>query len=124
MVSVDEIEKKGGGLALYLDKEFMPKLTEGSVEKVVVGMATSIFIKRIGDIALELQENKAIKMLGIFDDKGDVDLDLLRLELKKQVPDTGLRMELPVVGKMVFYKADIDQLYNTIVSSKNEVSSL
>lgn len=121
MVSIDEIEQ---GLAVYLDKEFMPKLTDGSVQKVVVGMATSIFIKRFGEIALELQENKLIKMMGIFDDNGDVDLDMLRLELKKQVPETGLRMDLPVVGKLTFYKADIDQLYNTIVSSKNGVSSL
>lgn len=121
MVSVDDIEK---GLALYLDKEFMPRLTDGSVQKVVVGMATSIFIKRIGDIALELQENKVVKMMGVFDDNGDVDLDMLRLELKKQIPESGLRMELPVVGKLIFYKADVDQLYNTIMSSKNEVTSL
>jgi hypothetical protein len=116
MISIDQIEK---GVASYLDTELMPKLDDNKVQKVIAGTAIGILIRRFGNIAQTMSENSTIKMLGIVDDKGDVDIDIIKEELEKQIDDReGLPVELPMIGKMTFYKADVDKLYKHIIGGK------
>lgn len=114
MVPVNKIEQ---GLASYLDAELMPSLPSSGIQKVLVGTAMSIMIKKSSTIVEELKSNSFVKMLGIIDDRGNVDIETLRTELKKNMPEDGVKIEIPVVGVMTFTKDDIDTLYDHIMKS-------
>lgn len=112
MVSVDKIEK---GIANYLDGELMPQLQGNGVEKVIIGTAASLFIHRAGAVIEGYKDNKIVKMLGIMNENGDIDVDTLVEEVKKNIPKEGVKLEIPIIGTMTFHKDDIDKLYDYIM---------
>lgn len=112
MVSIDKIEK---GVANYLDGELMPQLQGNSLEKVLVGTAASLAIRRSGTIVAGYKDNKMVQMLGIMDGNGNVDVDVLADELKKNIPKEGVKVDIPIIGTMTFHKDDVDKLYEYIM---------
>lgn len=113
MVTITNIEQ---GVAAYLDSELMPKLPETGLEKVLMGTAISLVIRRAGTIVEGYKNNKAVQMLGIMDAEGNVDVDILAEELKKNLPESGVKVEVPMIGSLTFHKADIDKLYSYITA--------
>lgn len=111
MVSVDKIEK---GLAGYLDAELIPQFQNNPMEKMLVGTAASLAIRKSGNIISSYKDNKIVKMLGIMDANGNVDVDTLAEELKKNMPKEGVKVEVPVIGVMTFHKEDVDKLHKYI----------
>ena len=111
MVSINEIEK---GIAAYLDSEIMPQLPKEGFEKVLAGTALSLFIRRSGKILDSYKNNKAVLMLGLMDEEGNVDIDILAEELKKNIPNEGMKIDIPLIGKMTFHKSDVDKLHECI----------
>lgn len=112
MVSVDKIEQ---GIANYLDSELMPQLQNNGIEKVIIGTAASLFIRKYGTIIEGYKDNKLVKMLGIMDDDGNVDVDALTEELKKNISKEGVKIDVPIVGTLTFHKDDVDKLYDYIM---------
>lgn len=116
MISIDQVEK---GVASYLDTELMPKLDDNKIQKVIAGTAIGIMIRRFGNMAQAMANNEIVKMLDIVDENGNIDIDIIKEELEKQIDDkTGLPVDLPMIGKMTFYKADVDKLYKHIIGGK------
>ena len=107
MVSVDKIEQ---GVANYLDAELMPQLKGNGIEKVIVGTTASLLIRKTGTIIEGYKDNKLVKMLGIIDDNGAVDVDTLVEEVKKNIPKEGVKVEVPILGTLTFHKDDVDKL--------------
>lgn len=112
MVSIDKIEQ---GVAHYLDGELMPQLQSSGWEKVLVGTAASLAIRRTSTIIAGYKDHKLVKMLGIMDDKGNVDVETLAIELKKNIPKEGFKVDIPIIGTMTFHKDDVDKLCEYIV---------
>ena len=112
MVSVDKIEK---GVANYLDGELMPQLQTNGLEKVIVGTVASLAIRKSGTIIAGYQDNKLVQMLGIMDEKGDIDVDTLVEEVKKNMPKEGVKVDVPILGTLTFHKEDVDKLYDYIM---------
>lgn len=111
MVPVSQIEH---GLANYLDAELMPQLQKAGWEKVLVGTVASLAIRRAGTIVKGYKDNKVVKMLGIMDEAGNVDVDTLVAEVKKNVGKEGFTVDVPVLGTLTFHKDDVDKLYGFI----------
>lgn len=111
MVTIGKIEQ---GIAAYLDSEVMPQLPTEGFEKVLAGTAISLLIRRSGKILDGYKNNKTVQMLGIMDADGNVDVDMLAEELKKNVPTEGVKIEVPIIGKMTFHKDDVDKLHEYI----------
>lgn len=111
MVSINKIEQ---GIAAYLDSEIMPQLQNSSLEKVIAGTATSLAIRKSGKILASYKNNKIVQMLEIMDSEGNVDVDILAEELKKNIPTEGLKVEVPLIGTMTFHKSDVDKLHEYI----------
>lgn len=114
MVSIEKIEK---GVAAYLDSELMPKLPANGVQKVLAGTAISLLIKRSGTIVESYKDNQVVQMLGIMDADGNVDVDVLAEELKKNIPTDGVKVDVPVIGALTFRKDDVDKLHKLITAS-------
>lgn len=111
MVPISKIEQ---GVAAYLDSELMPQLPNSGFEKVLAGTAMSLIIRRSGKIIDSYKNNKAVQMLGIMDEEGNVDVDVLAEELKKNLPKEGMKVEIPIIGAMTFHKEDVDKLHEYI----------
>jgi hypothetical protein len=110
---MDAFEK---GVASYLDTELMSKLPENTFQRVIAGTAISLAIKKSEPILSNLRNNSFVKMIEIFDEKGNVDIDLLRDEVKKQIPESGVKADFPMIGTMTFHQNDVDKLYNHIIA--------
>lgn len=121
MVSIDQIEQ---GVAGYLDGEILPHLPEKGVEKVLIGMAMGVAIKRSRSFVQMFTENKYIKAFGVSDENGNIDIDILKEELQKQISPNGLDIEIPMLGKMTFHKADVDKLYQYITGAGKSVGGM
>ena len=114
MVSIRRVEK---GIATYLDKEMMPKMDTEGLQGFGIGVATSLLIKRVGNIIEGYKNNGVAQALGVFDKNGNVDIDVLREVLKENISDNGRKMALPVLGSFTFYKSDVDMLYDCIMEA-------
>lgn len=111
MVNAMQIEK---GLASYLDAELLPMMPSGTAGRVLAGAAGGILCKRMGNAISALQGSKAATMLGIVDGDGNVDIDIIRDEVGKQMPESGLVIQIPVIGTITLYRKDVNALYDYI----------
>ena len=114
-VSFENIEK---GVASYLDREFLEQYQADSVQKVMIGMGVSLLLRKKSQDARAFLMGDMGKELGLVDENGLIDLDLLRDTLKEQISDNGVRYENRFVGAITFNKNDVDTLYNYIVNSR------
>lgn len=102
------------GFVAFLDKEMMAKLPNGGLQKVAVGVISALAVKR-GEMAMEkLKANTLAVGLGAFDENGDIDAELLKDVVRENIPDEGIKMSLPIIGNMTFFKEDVDTLYRYI----------
>ena len=111
MVTIDQLKN---GIAAYLDREFLPKLPYTPSKKFAVGVALGLFIKRFDNIYLAYRDNPVIKMLGVIDDNGSIDIDILAEVIKERLGDKGFEFAIPVIGPITIEQADVDNLYGYI----------
>lgn len=112
MVTIDQIEK---GVGAYLDKEIMPQLDENGFQKVIIGTALGLGIRRAKNQAASYLAHPAVKMLGIADENGNIDLETVSDELKKNIKPEGFTVDVPMLGTLRFRKEDVDSLKNYIL---------
>lgn len=113
MVRSEQIER---GFARWLDSELMPQMPQDGWKKVIAGTAASIMIKRGGQLVTALMQNPIVVALDISRD-GEIDLDIIRDEMKKNMTDAGLVIDLPLIGNLRLYKNDLDTLYAYITEA-------
>lgn len=102
------------GIAKYIDNELMSTLPNNSVERLATGVGVALFLKQTQKNATVLLSNSVVKMLGITDDKGGIDIDILKDEIKNKMPAGGVKVNLPIFGPATFDSTDVDKLYNYI----------
>lgn len=113
MVTVDQVEK---GIAAYLDTEIMPNLPESGLERLAIGVGVALILRNQKGKLAQLQNNSFVQLMGIFDEDGNVDVDILRDEVKNRLPKGGLKIDVPKLGAMKFGPSDIDKLYDCITA--------
>lgn len=115
MVSMNQIE---AGISRWLDKELMPKLPTGGQYdgiKKAATVALALYAIKRGRAALDsLTHNAFLGTIGAVDREGNVDLEGFVEEMKKQVPENGLKVSVPMVGDMTFYRTDLDDVMRYI----------
>ena len=115
MVSMNQIET---GVSRWLERELMPKLPTGGQYdgiKKAATVALALYAIKRGRAALDsLTQNSFLGTIGAVDREGNVDLEGFVEEIKKQVPENGLKVSVPMVGDMTFYRSDLDDLMRYI----------
>ena len=104
------IEMVKDGVGYYVDKNIMSKYPADGWQKVLAGSVAALAINNYAD---KLKSNPAIKALGIVSDDG-VDIDTLSREIKRRMPTSGIRVDIPMLGEAVFYENDIDDMLECI----------
>lgn len=114
MVSVEKVKR---GLAAFFDNELMPMLPSTGWENIVVGTAIGVLLKRLEKIIAGLQQNGLALAAAVVDDQGNVDIEIIRDELKAQIQKKGsLQIDnLPVIKKITFRAEDVDKAFEYIM---------
>jgi len=112
------------GVIVYAENELMP-IIEKPHQKVCFGVVLGTLKHKAREIFENLKNEKVVKLLGIIDDKGQIDLDSLtsstidsinRYSNGKFEFDGGA-----LIGKFTFADADIKQLCEYIIQSSGGV---
>lgn len=111
MVAIDKVE---AGIARYIDRELIPQLPCDGLKGFGIGVAASLLLQKLGVILRQYAGNPMLKTLEIVNDDGMVDIEVLHEAIRRNVQENGLAIDLPLVGGIKLYKADVDTIYRMI----------
>lgn len=100
------------GAAAYIEQEIISKI--GGWQKWVAGAAVSMALNRADAIFETLRQNPAVQLLGIIDGDGNIDVDTLYTEFKKQAQRGPISFDVPMIGKLTLNEGDVDKIYQSI----------
>lgn len=103
------------GIVKYIDNEVLTKLdTKG---KIFLGTGITIAMKNSSEVLSRVQNNEIVKTLGIVDENGQFDVELVAEHLKANASKYGkLQFNVPVVGTLTFTPEDVDRIKEYIIS--------
>ena len=107
MVAFEHIER---GLASYIDANIMNNFPENGWKKVVIGAAIGIGMKKYMDI---LKGSEALRTIGIIGPDG-AEIDMYAEHLKKEIPASGITINLPMLGELIMHESDVDEVLKYI----------
>ena len=103
MVSMQQVEH---GLARFIDAELAPKIPvdgpNGQLKRV--GFLVGVTYK------LHRQLPALVSSIGAVEQNGDVDIEGLLEAIQMRVPESGLRVQVPVVDELIFYPSDVERI--------------
>ena len=100
------------GLSRYLNNNFYTKLNDW--QEIVARLAVSRIIGN-ENLKQDLQANPFIRTFAVMDSEGNVDLEPIMRDLKREIERKGkITFELPMFGKISFVASDIDEIYREI----------
>lgn len=100
------------GAAAYIEQEIISKID--GWQKWIAGAVVARTLDRADTIVDALRQNPAVQMLGIFDDSGDIDIDALYTEFKKQAQRGPVSFDVPMIGRLTLNESDVDKIYQSI----------
>lgn len=112
MVSINQIK---AGMGDYIEAVMLPRMD--SKRKFVTGIAYILIATKIDQMLPTIAALPAIKVLGVIDQDGNVDIDSLYKAAKAQIERQGeLEISIKMLGDFKFRAADIDELYRYILN--------
>ena len=110
MVSFEQILD---GLARYLNKNFYSNLNDW--QEIVARLADGRIIGNPETLKQSLQANGIIRTFAVMDSEGNVELEPLMRDLRKEIERKGkMTVEIPMFGKISFTGEDVTELYREI----------
>lgn len=108
-----EFNRVVDGLARYLNNNFYSKLNDW--QEIVARIAVGRIIGNPEALKQSLMANGIVRTFAVMDSDGNVDLENLARDLKREIERKGkISVEVPMFGKMSFVAADIDDIYREI----------
>lgn len=109
-----EFEKVINGIVKYLNKEIYAGMNDW--QEVLARMAISRIFGNTNNLKQSLLNNAYVKTFAIMDANGNIDVENLYLDLKKQIEAKGkITLVLPMFGNFTFTPTDVDKLYQSII---------
>ena len=107
-VTIDQAMR---GAMRYVDTEVIPHLPGG--KGIGAGIMLALIMEGSREKVLALRENPAVKMMQIFDDAGNIDLDKLYNAARPRF-ENKLSVSVPFIGDLKFDQNDVDKPYKFI----------
>ena len=108
-VTIDQAMR---GAMRYADNEVIPHLPGG--KGIGAGIMLALIMEGSREKILALRENPAVKIMQIFDDAGNIDLDRLYNAARPRFDGQKLPVTVPIIGELRFDVSDLDKLYRYI----------
>lgn len=109
---VANIQKVQAGLVRYIDTEMLNHMD--GWQKIGFGAVLALIIKNLPNTAQRYMNHPLIQALGIMDEDKNIDIDALRDAVVEHFGEQGEYVNIPMLGRVKFTKADIEALYNHI----------
>lgn len=106
-------EKVIDGILRYLDREIFSNMNDWQefMARLIVGRIT----ENADSVKQYLTKNGFVRTLGVFDYEGNMDIDSILHDVKREIERKGsLQIDIPLIGKMTFKPADVDMLRDDI----------
>ena len=108
-----EFNKVVDGLARYLNNNFYSKLNDW--QEVLARIAVGRIIGNPEALKQSLMANGIVRTFAVMDSEGNVDLENLAKDLKREIERKGkISVEVRMFGKISFVASDIDEIYREI----------
>ena len=118
MVNVGQIKR---GLANFVDAEILPKIPAGTLKRTLIGAAIGLYLSNLEKALAGATKSAYITALGVMDEAGNIDIDRLAEEIKRNMPPEGMRIDLDIMGfhlgDMTLNHSDIERLRAHIVNA-------
>ena len=101
MATIDQIMR---AVTRFADNEVLPRLPTG--KGIGAGILLALVMEGGKEKILALREHPAVKMMGVMDENGNVDVE--KLDGKK------LPVNVPIIGELRFDVNDLDRLYSMV----------
>lgn len=112
MVTFDQIKR---GAARYLDEEFTSQLN--GWQKWAIGAGGAMALNNLDTILLSLRDHPASRLIGVFDEAGNVDLDRVYAYVKIEAEKAPVTFSVPFLGPVTLKAQDVETLYTCIVQA-------
>ena len=101
------------GLTRYLNNNLFSKMNDW--QEVLARIAVGRIIENPEALKQSLAANGIVRTFAIMDSDGNVDLEPIMRDLKREVERKGkLSFDIPMFGKISFLPQDIDEIYREI----------
>ena len=101
------------GLTRYLNNNLFSKMNDW--QEVLARIAVGRIIGNPEALKQSLAANGIVRTFAIMDSEGNVDLEPIMRDLKREVERKGkLSFDIPMFGKISFLPQDIDEIYREI----------
>lgn len=101
------------GLARYLNNNLYSKMNDW--QEIIARIAVGRIIGNPESLKQSLMGNGIVRTFAVMDSEGNVDLEPLARDLKREIERKGkLTLDVPMFGKMSFTAADVDEIYREI----------
>ena len=101
------------GLTRYLNSNLFAKMNDW--QEVLARIAVGRIIGNPEALKQSLQANPFVRTFAVMDSEGNVDLEPIMRDLKKEIERKGkITFEIPMFGKISFVASDIDEIYREI----------
>ena len=107
-MSMQQIEN---GLARFIDNELAPKIPIDGQNGPVKRMAFLVGVTYM----IHKQLPALLNTIGAVDQNGNFDIEGVLEAIKPRVPESGLRVKVPVIDELVFYPSDVEQIKSYIM---------
>lgn len=108
MVTIHQIE---AGAAKYIDNEIAPKIPvnvpNGQLKKIAF-LTGAAYVVHKG--VQQYADHPMLSHLGAVDADGNVDVDGILEAARSNIPETGFKVTVPVLGDLTFYAEDLERL--------------
>ena len=101
------------GLIRYLNNNLFAKMNDW--QEVLARIAVGRIIGNPEALKQSLMANGIVRTFAVMDSEGNVDLENLAIDLKREIERKGkISVEVPMLGKMSFVASDVDEIYREI----------
>ena len=101
------------GLARYMNKNIYANMNDW--QEILARIAVGRIIGNPEMLKQSLQENGIVRTFAVMDSEGNVDLEPIMRDLKREIERKGkLSVNISMFGKMTFVPQDVDEIYREI----------
>ena len=106
-------EKVLDGAVRFINENVIPGMNDW--QEIAARIAIGRLYENQQSVLTFLQNNGIVRAFGVIDSEGDVDIDRLCTDLKREIQKKKkIQVANPGFGKMSFDATDVDKLYNYI----------